>query len=107
MTELKVPTRHDHDGPDWCRLTSLWLAQREGSTKRYRKGVTPRPCVLHFADHDERFESIREAANTYDLEQDSLWNLIWRMDKSGKTYFVRTSMGKAWPELLKNRGQHG
>jgi len=105
MTELKVPTSHDHDGPDWCRLTALWLAQREGSTKTLQRGVTPRPFVLHFPDHDEQFPSLQVAATMYDLDKNSVWNLLWRAKKAGVRPVLATPKGRAWPELLSKKAK--
>jgi hypothetical protein len=105
MTELKVPIASDHDGPDWCRLTALWLAQREGSTMKFQRGVKPRPFTLHFADHDEQFPSLQDAANRYNLDKNSVWNLLWRAKKAGIRPMLTTPKGKAWPELLAKKAK--
>lgn len=104
MTELKVPIASDHDGPDWCRLTALWLAQREGSTMLYSKGRNPKVCILHFTDHDERFDCVQDAADLYNVDHRALTNLAWRV-KHGASGYIATLKGRAWPELLSKKAK--
>lgn len=105
MTALKVPTAHDHDGPDWCRLTALWLAQQEGSTTAYRKGRNPKPCVLHFADHEERFACVQDAADIYGVDHRNMTNLAWRV-RHGHMGYITTPKGLAWPELVSKKAKN-
>jgi hypothetical protein len=100
MTVLQAPTSHDHDGPDWCRLTALWLAQVPGTTAIMAKGLKPRQCILHFADHDEWYGDIHEAAYAYDLDSANLSGLVCRRKHGGRGV-VKTAKGNMWPELVK------
>lgn len=104
MTALKAPERLDHDGPDWCRLTALWMQQREGSTMQYSKGRNPKTCILHFADHEETYECVRDAADMYGLDHRNLTNLAWRV-RHGAQGFITTTKGKAWPEIVQKKAK--
>ena len=98
MTKCKAPWSANHDGPEWFRISRLNLVAR-GNHGHRMGGRKPKPCVLHFEDHDEPFVSLRAAGEEYGWVFDTIVNAARRKGR------LPTENGFCTVELIGKKGE--
>ena len=84
-----------HAGPDWSRISAQWQDRESGHIPGQAHNAMRHEVILHFAEHDEVYRSVRLAAEHYRQPRH-------RFSRShGDIAWVLTENGMCWVEVKK------